>query len=135
MTGTAVNPLFRAAYLAKDCDWEVTLIVCVAFLKLQFSKEKRSILPVGDITETIPDEMAEIAILEEPEHLTWYHHGRRWKTKFQRVIGVIHTNYLEYVKREKNGQIQAFLLKYINSWLIQIYCHKVSVLQESCMLV
>ncbi|CAL9144631.1 unnamed protein product [Musa hybrid cultivar] len=68
---------------------------------LPFSKEKRSILPVGDITETIPDEMAEIAILEEPEHLTRYHHGRRWKTKFWRVIGVIHTNYLEYVKRER----------------------------------
>ncbi|KAG6475725.1 hypothetical protein ZIOFF_064954 [Zingiber officinale] len=90
-----------------------------------FSKEKRSILPVGDITETIPDELAEIAILEEPEHLTWYHHGRQWKTKFQSVIGVIHTNYLEYVKREKNGQIQAFLLKYVNGWVTQIYCHKI----------
>ncbi|RZR72459.1 hypothetical protein BHM03_00013693 [Ensete ventricosum] len=104
MTGTAVNPLFRAAYLAKDCDWEVTLVIPWLSVKDQlfvypdkinfssteeheayvrrwlqekadvFSKEKRSILPVGDITETIPDEMAEIAILEEPEHLTWYHH-------------------------------------------------------------
>ncbi|XP_074567444.1 digalactosyldiacylglycerol synthase 2, chloroplastic-like [Curcuma longa] len=167
MTGTAVNPLFRAAYLAKDCNWEVTLVIPWLSLKEQvlvypnkiifkspveheayvrswlkekaevvsefniifypgkFSKEKRSILPVGDITETIPDELAEIAILEEPEHLTWYHHGRQWKTKFRSVIGVIHTNYLEYVRREKNGQIQAFLLKYVNSWVTQIYCHKI----------
>ncbi|CAD5166594.1 unnamed protein product [Musa acuminata subsp. malaccensis] len=167
MTGTAVNPLFRAAYLAKNHEREVTLVIpwlslkdqtlvypnkitfCsleeheayvywwlkekadilsefrIAFYPGKFSKDKRSILPVGDITEMIPDEVAEIAILEEPEHLNWYHHGRRWKTKFQRVIGVVHTNYLEYVKREKNGQIQAFLLKYVNSWVIQIYCHKV----------
>ena len=84
-------------------------LFALLFLELQFSKEKRSILPVGDITETIPDEMAEIAILEEPEHLTWYHHGRRWKTKFWRVIGVIHTNYLEYVKRErKMGRFKPF---------------------------
>ncbi|KAJ6799691.1 putative digalactosyldiacylglycerol synthase 2, chloroplastic [Iris pallida] len=167
MTGTAVNPLFRAAYLAKDGGREVTLAVPWLSLKDQvlvypknvtfglpsdqeayvrlwleertgmasgfnikfypgkFSQEKRSILPVGDITETIPDEEADIAVLEEPEHLTWYHHGRRWKTKFRRVIGVVHTNYLEYVRREKNGYLQAFLLKYINSWVIDIYCHKV----------
>ncbi|WOL14976.1 hypothetical protein Cni_G23757 [Canna indica] len=167
MTGTAVNPLFRASYLAKDGDWDVTLVIPwlslkdqelvypnkitfsspveheayvhwwlkekadissdfnIAFYPGKFSKDKRSILPVGDITDAIPDELAEIAVLEEPEHLTWYHHGQRWKTKFQRVIGVVHTNYLEYVKREKNGQIQAFLLKYINTWVIQINCHKV----------
>lgn len=74
----------------------------------------------------IPDEEADIAVLEEPEHLTWYHHGKRWKTKFRLVIGIIHTNYLEYVKRERNGNLQAFLLKYLNNWVVGIYCHKVS---------
>ncbi|CAL5381765.1 unnamed protein product [Camellia sinensis] len=90
-----------------------------------FSSGKRSILGVGDITEAIPDEEADIAVLEEPEHLTWYHHGKRRKTKFRLVVGVVHTNYLEYVRREKNGQLQAFFLKYINSWVVDIYCHKV----------
>jgi digalactosyldiacylglycerol synthase len=93
---------------------------------VQFSTQKRSILPVGDITQAIPDDKADIAVLEEPEHLTWYHHGRRWKNKFRKVIGVVHTNYLEYVKREKNGYISAFFLKHINSWVTDIYCHKVS---------
>lgn len=93
-------------------------------LMLQFSLLMRSILAVGDITEVIPDEEADIAVLEEPEHLTWYHHGKRWKTKFRLVIGIVHTNYLEYVKREKNG-MQAFFLKHVNSWLVNIYCHKV----------
>lgn len=167
MTGTAVNPLFRAAYLAKAGNWEVTLVVPwlsngdqflvypnkmkfsspaeqeayvrrwleerigvlprfnIKFYPGKFSTEKRSILPVGDISQTISDDKADIAVLEEPEHLTWYHHGRRWKTKFRKVIGVVHTNYLEYVKREKNGYISAFILKHINSWVTDIYCHKV----------
>lgn len=102
-----------------------TLYIFAFILILQFSWEKRSILAVGDITEIIPEEEADIAVLEEPEHLTWYHHGMRWKTKFRLVIGIVHTNYLEYVRRERNGQLQAFLLKYMNSWVVNIYCHKV----------
>ncbi|XP_030474334.1 digalactosyldiacylglycerol synthase 2, chloroplastic isoform X1 [Syzygium oleosum] len=167
MTGTAVNPLFRAAYLSKDGERNITLVIPwlssndqglvypsnimfrspseqemyvrqwleertgfksafgIRFYPGKFSRDKRSILPVGDIAELISDEEADVAVLEEPEHLTWYHHGKRWKTKFRLVIGVIHTNYLEYVKREKNGRIQAFLLKQANGWVVNIYCHKV----------
>ncbi|XVF80001.1 hypothetical protein PTKIN_Ptkin15bG0035400 [Pterospermum kingtungense] len=167
MTGTAVNPLFRAAYLAKDGERNITLVIPWLSLKDQklvypntttfrspseqesyirhwleeriafvsrfdirfypgkFAIDKRSILPVGDISEIIPDEEADIAVLEEPEHLTWFHHGKRWKTKFRLVIGIIHTNYLEYVKREKNGVFQAFFLNHVNRWVVSIYCHKV----------
>lgn len=167
LTGTAVNPLFRAAYLARDGERKVTLVIpwlklkdqehvypnnitfnsaneqekyvrqwleerigftspfIIRFYPGRFSIHKRSILALGDITEIIQDEEADIAVLEEPEHLTWYHHGKRWKTKFRLVIGIVHTNYLEYVRREKNGQLQAFFLKYINSWVVNIYCHKV----------
>uniref|UniRef100_A0A0D9Z3X6 Digalactosyldiacylglycerol synthase 2, chloroplastic n=1 Tax=Oryza glumipatula TaxID=40148 RepID=A0A0D9Z3X6_9ORYZ len=168
MTGTAINPLFRAAYLAKDGDREVTLVIpwlslrdqelvypnkivfgspleheayvrrwieerisfrpsfSIKFYPAKFSKELRSILPVGDITECIPDEVADVAVLEEPEHLNWYHHGRKWKNKFRRVIGVVHTNYIAYVKREKNGQAIACFMKYMNTWVTRIYCHKVT---------
>ncbi|KAK4381168.1 Digalactosyldiacylglycerol synthase 2, chloroplastic [Sesamum angolense] len=161
LTGTAVNPLFRAAYLAKDGARKVTLVIPWLKLKdqehvypttshlihqrnkknmffsglkkgldldqvlLYVSIQEESILALGDITEVIPDEEADIAVLEEPEHLTWYHHGKRWKLKFRLVIGVVHTNYLEYVRREKNGQLQAFLLKYVNAWVVNIYCHRV----------
>ncbi|KAH6779845.1 digalactosyl diacylglycerol deficient 2 [Perilla frutescens var. hirtella] len=167
LTGTSVNPLFRAAYLAKDDERKVTLVIpwlkledqhhvysnkitfnstseqetyvrqwleertgfsssfTIRFYPGRFSVHKRSIIALGDITEVIPDEEADVAVLEEPEHLTWYHHGKRWKLKFRLVVGVVHTNYIEYVKREKNGQFQAFLLRYVNSWVVNIYCHRV----------
>ncbi|KAF7814681.1 digalactosyldiacylglycerol synthase 2, chloroplastic [Senna tora] len=162
LTGTAVNPLFRAAYLAKDEKRDVTLVIPwlsledqvlvypnditfgspleqekyvrqwleervgfksgfgIRFYPAKFSIDKRSILAVGDISEIIPEEEADIAVLEEPEHLTWYHHGKSWKAKFQLVIGIIHTNYLEYVKREKNGRMISFMLKYMNNWVIRL---------------
>ncbi|XP_074566540.1 digalactosyldiacylglycerol synthase 1, chloroplastic-like [Curcuma longa] len=167
MTGTAVNPLLRAAYMAKSAKQDVTLVVpwlCksdqvlvypdslsfsspeeqeayirnwlenrvgfkadfkISFYPGKFSKERRSIIPAGDTTQFIPSKEADIAILEEPEHLNWYHHGKRWTDKFNYVVGVVHTNYLEYIKRENNGAIQAFFVKHINNWVTRAYCHKV----------
>ncbi|KAK8489173.1 hypothetical protein V6N11_046285 [Hibiscus sabdariffa] len=167
MTGTAVNPLFRAAYLAKSAKQKVTLLVpwlCrsdqelvypnrltfsspeeqenyirnwleertgfkadfkISFYPGKFSKERRSIIPAGDTSQFIPSKDADICILEEPEHLNWYHHGKRWTDKFNQVVGIVHTNYLEYIKREKNGALQAFLVKHINNWVTRAYCHKV----------
>ncbi|CAL5017082.1 unnamed protein product [Urochloa decumbens] len=167
MTGTAINPLFRAAYLARSVKQKVTLLVPwlskseqelvypnnitfsspeeqetyirnwlqerlgfeadfkISFYPGKFSKERRSIIPAGDTSQFISSKEADIAILEEPEHLNWYHHGKRWTDKFNHVIGVVHTNYLEYIKREKNGAIQSFLVKHINNWVTRAYCHKV----------
>lgn len=102
---------------------------------VQFSREKRSILAVGDITTFVPDAEADIAVLEEPEHLTWYYHGKRWTDKFQHVVGIIHTNYLEYIKREKNGAVQAALVEHLNKWMVRAYCHKVGAPPETAHLV
>eukprot|EP00268_Persea_americana_P013710 TRINITY_DN1609_c0_g1_i4.p1 TRINITY_DN1609_c0_g1~~TRINITY_DN1609_c0_g1_i4.p1 ORF type:complete len:766 (+),score=149.99 TRINITY_DN1609_c0_g1_i4:206-2503(+) len=167
MTGTAVNPLFRAAYLSNSAKQKVTLLVpwlCksdqelvypnnltfnsteeqetymrnwleervgfkadfkITFYPGKFSKGRRSIIPAGDASQFISPREADIAILEEPEHLNWYHHGKRWTDKFNHVVGVVHTNYLEYIKREKNGALQAFFVKHINNLVIRAYCHKV----------
>eukprot|EP00798_Chlamydomonas_sp_ICE-L_P023527 gene23527-9050_t len=107
-----INPLLRAAYLAADGSRKVTLVIpwisktdqaCVfpdiefgtpqqqeeyvrdwvrertglkcdfkiSFYPGRYAKDKGSILPVGDITRCIPDSGADVAVLEEPEHLTW----------------------------------------------------------------
>eukprot|EP00878_Enallax_costatus_P006400 GHUV01006711.1.p1 GENE.GHUV01006711.1~~GHUV01006711.1.p1 ORF type:complete len:626 (+),score=203.50 GHUV01006711.1:144-2021(+) len=173
MTGTAVNPLLRAAYLANNEDRQVTLMLpwlskpdqervfpnsvtfdspadqeafvrewaqkrtglaCgfkVRFYPGRYAPEKGSILPVGDITQYIPDAEADVAVLEEPEHLNWYHHGRRWTDKFQHVVGVMHTNYLDYARREEKGHIKEVLLRHINAWVCRIYCHKVIKLSDA----
>ncbi|XP_076946221.1 digalactosyldiacylglycerol synthase 1, chloroplastic-like [Bidens hawaiensis] len=167
MTGTAVNPLFRAAYLAKSRKQSITLLVPwltrkdqelvypnnitftspeeqevyirswleerigfktdfkISFYPGKFQKERRSIIPAGDTSSFISSKDADIAILEEPEHLNWYHHGNRWTNKFNHVVGIVHTNYLEYIKREKNGTLQAFFVKHVNNLVTRAYCDKV----------
>ncbi|XVF55855.1 hypothetical protein PTKIN_Ptkin06aG0070200 [Pterospermum kingtungense] len=100
-------------------------LVLRLILKSPFILERRSIIPAGDTSQFIPSKDADIAILEEPEHLNWYHHGKCWTDKFNHVVGIVHTNYLEYIKREKNGALQAFLVKHINNWVTKAYCHKV----------
>uniref|UniRef100_A0A7S3QTS2 Digalactosyldiacylglycerol synthase n=1 Tax=Dunaliella tertiolecta TaxID=3047 RepID=A0A7S3QTS2_DUNTE len=173
LTGTAVNPLLRAAYLASEGNRKVTLVLpwlsptdqgrvfpgsmqfespeqqesfvrewaqkrtgldCnfkVTFYPGRYAAEKGSILPVGDITSVIPDHEADVAVLEEPEHLNWYHHGTRWTDKFNHVVGVMHTNYLDYARREDNGNVKEMLLKHINAWVCRVHCHKVIKLSDA----
>jgi hypothetical protein len=38
---------------------------------IRYHDEYHSIFPMGDITALIPDEEADVCVLEEPEHLTW----------------------------------------------------------------
>ena len=172
MTGTAVNPLLRAAYLAM-ADKKVTLVVPwvpkedqeklfpggrtfqspeeqdkfvrdwlhdrvgfapkmkIRFYPGRYAAEKCSIMPVGDISSVIPDKEADVCVLEEPEHLSWYHHGRRWTDKFAHVVGIVHTNYLDYARREEGGAVKSALLKRINQWVCRVYCDKIVKLSDA----
>ena len=50
-----------------DLTYKLTYFsICISY-----HDEYHSIFPMGDITGLIPDEEADICILEEPEHLNW----------------------------------------------------------------
>lgn len=121
------TPAEQEAYIRRWVDNRVGFPTDfkIRFYPGRYAPEKCSILGVGDITSYIPDDEADIAILEEPEHLNWYHHGRRWTDKFKHVVGVCHTNYLDYARREEGGRAKAMLLGAINSLVCRQHCHKV----------
>ena len=52
------------------------------------------------LSAVVPPDERDVAILEEPEHLNWYHHGERWNRAFAHVVGVLHTNYEYYARHE-----------------------------------
>ncbi len=53
----------------------------------RFVDKMGSIFPVEDVTSLIPDEEADVCILEEPEHLTWFRAtGSNWSKKFSHVV-------------------------------------------------
>jgi len=146
-TGTAVNPLLRALYLAKSgrpvilyipflekADQGYVFAEGVSFsspeeqekvvrewceerakmdlnaLNLQFrwypakyTLNLGSIFPTGDCTQNLrPSDPKDVLILEEPEHLCWFHSGQRWPNLFRHVIGIVHTNYSDYLNIDKN---------------------------------
>jgi digalactosyldiacylglycerol synthase len=140
MTGTSVNPLLRAAHLAKAgynntlyLPWLVDVTqqdllfpkglrfrtpkqqeqyvrwwlenraniqvgseLKIRWFDAEYKQELGCIIQRGDVIACVPPSERDVAILEEPEHLNWYHHGPRWTDTFSHVVGVLHTNYLQY---------------------------------------
>lgn len=173
-TGTAVNPLLRAAYLAHETSCKVTLVIpwlCQAeqaaifsegqifsapyeqaayirewvqkrcnfaaafdfvFYPARYDKLFFSISPAqgSSIIDAIPLEKRDCAILEEPEHLNWWERRNRWTDHFNHVVGIMHTNYVQYVSEEA-GPTAARIIGRTTSWLTRIHCHKVIKLSDA----
>jgi len=172
LTGTAVNPLLRAAYLARERDpGMVTLMVpwleeedqlkvfpggrtfateedqrqyVLAWLRgnAKFRREAAklrvrfyparylpaygSIFPMGDMLGLVPDDEADVAILEEPEHINWFKpSGEPWTEKFVYVIGIMHTNYQLYARGETLGWFKEHAVRWLNVWMARAYCDRI----------
>ena len=100
----------------------------ISFYAARYHDDYHSIFPMGDISALIPDEEADVCILEEPEHLNWYRApftAKAWMDKFKHVIGIIHTNYLVYTRSWVGGAFKEPLLYYVNQGMCRAYCHKI----------
>ncbi|GAQ79435.1 digalactosyldiacylglycerol synthase [Klebsormidium nitens] len=170
-TGTAINPLLRAAYLALNHRVLVTLMVPwlevedqkqvypkgvvftqrqeqeehmrkwlwdrvklpvhfrIAFYPAVFDLLKFGIFPTQkiDVTELIPLRERDVVILEEPEHLSWFNYQGKWRSKFRLSIGVGHTNYMDYLRRQAGEAFPPLipLMWTLNVLLVRANCHKV----------
>ena len=169
MTGTAVNALLRAAYLAES-GYRVTLCVpwihpeeqllvmpkgklCadpdaqeqlmrtwlserdgavapfdIRFYPARFDVMRGSILPIGDTTRWVGDSY-DLCVLEEPEHLNWYHGGGQWRRCFKLVVGVVHTNYLRYASLYQPENV--WVVRFINKLVCRAYCDRIVKLSDS----
>ena len=95
-----------------------------------------SIFALGDITEIIPESERDVVILEEPEHLTWYHMGNDWTKVFNFVVGVVHTNYINYAINDHQVPpplrlARAAVLGLATAMCTRAYCHRIIKLSDA----
>ncbi|PXF48242.1 Digalactosyldiacylglycerol synthase 2, chloroplastic [Gracilariopsis chorda] len=106
----------------------------VLFYEGVYAPQFGSILPVGAMTDVIVSNLPtkDVCILEEPEHLTWHHSGKIWTELFNYVVGIIHTNYIEYAKKvDFFGPQKAVALLLLNMWVCRGYCHRIIKLSDA----
>ncbi|KAL3930996.1 MAG: hypothetical protein SGPRY_001306 [Prymnesium sp.] len=140
MTGTSINPLLRAAHLSAS-GYNVSLV-----LPWIPPNEQDAIFPEGacasndvlvmlDAIPTLiklhlcqgcdstdPGSKSTQVILEEPEHLNWYHSGTKWNEEYRHVMGIAHTNYLQYSRLNNKGS-PGFVKEAVAKAFNLLVCH------------
>ena len=168
-TGTAVNALLRAAYLAaagypvtlclpwihpdeqkaifpagltfdEPAEQELAMLKWLAardgegapfqisWYPARYDHARGSILPLGDATKWLGTGRKDLCVLEEPEHLTWYHGGRNWRRCFKLVVGVVHTNYISYAKMYQPENVG--IVRMINNLVCRAYTDRIVKLSD-----
>ncbi|KAL7463601.1 hypothetical protein ACHAXS_003960, partial [Conticribra weissflogii] len=103
----------------------------ILFYPARYHSGMNSIFAMGDIicalrNQTDGNLSDAVCILEEPEHLNWYRApGEGWTKVFNYVVGVVHTNYIEYASTQFHGLWTAPAIQVMSSAMIRAYCHKV----------
>jgi len=100
----------------------------VRFYPARLDLVRGSILPLGDTTKWLGNGTRDLCVLEEPEHLNWYHGGENWRKRFKLVVGVVHTNYLSYAQMYQPEN--ALPCKLVNNMVCRSYCDRVVKLSD-----
>jgi digalactosyldiacylglycerol synthase len=99
--------------------------VKVEFYAAKYHSRFGSIFSTGPYVGSLPDASADICILEEPEHLSWFRYPEvGWMDKFKRVVGIMHTNYVEYARQER-GLWAVGPVWFLNQVMCRAHCHRV----------
>jgi len=124
------NWLRDKAEMPKEADSEVGLQIM--FYPARYHPGLKSIFAMGDIPSLIPDSDADVCMLEEPEHLNWFRAPEDgWRKKFNFVVGIIHTNYVEYASSHFSGLWTAPAIRAMSSAMVRAYCHVVIKLSDT----
>ena len=120
-------------------------LIRIQFYVARYLKKVGSIMPLVDICSLVREEDADVAILEEPEHLNWLalpafqvigDKSRDdflpttdvgWTQKFNHVVGIVHTNYPAYVRSygvRGSRRLSAKTIHALNVLVCRAYCHK-----------
>jgi len=87
------------------------------------------------ILDHLPSETAQardLCILEEPEHLSWYHAGGRWGDYYGYVVGVLHTDYMQYARAEgKDAKCKERVTFAFQNCAYRAHCDKVVALSAA----
>lgn len=104
----------------------------ILFYPARYHAGLKSIFAMGDIcavlrNQTTNEDLSDaVCFLEEPEHLNWYRApGEGWTKVFNFVVGIVHTNYIEYASTQFHGLWTAPAIQVMSSAMIRAYCHKV----------
>lgn len=83
-------------YLASDKSFLAwTIAACfagispsfkIAFYAGRYDDLLLGIVPVGNPMDCIPRAAVDVVVLEEPEHLSWFHCGPQWTSTFKHVV-------------------------------------------------
>lgn len=107
----------------------------IRFYPAYLDRDLNSIFPTRNIYEEISkvDSInGDICILDEPEHLGYLHFDAKgMRSNFVHVIGIMHTNYVEYMKQYPQTVILAPFTYFINGITTRCYCDRIIKLSDT----
>jgi digalactosyldiacylglycerol synthase len=104
----------------------------IVFYNARYHSDLGSVFAMGDIIQSLPqDEPLDVCVLEEPEHVNWFRApGQGWTKRYNYVVGIVHTNYDQYMKQHYSGLWSAPAIRLISAAMVRAYCHKVIKLSD-----